>query len=83
MKVAFVGAFAIRLADRVKTHLTLPCDVILADEAAIVSRIPDVDAVVTLAFTREMGTAARRLRLVQVPGAGLDRIGRASCRERV
>ena len=78
MKVAFVGAFAVRLADRVKTHLTLPCDVILADEAAIVSRIPDVDAVVTLAFTREMGTAARRLRLVQVPGAGLDRIDRSA-----
>jgi phosphoglycerate dehydrogenase-like enzyme len=78
VKVAFVGAFAIRLADRVKTHLTLPCDVILADEAAIVSRIPDVDAVVTLAFTREMGTAARCLRLVQVPGAGLDRIDRSA-----
>jgi len=78
VKVAFVGAFAIRLADRVKTHLTLPCDVILADEAAIVSRIPDLDAVVTLAFTREMGTAARRLRLVQVPGAGLDRIDRSA-----
>jgi phosphoglycerate dehydrogenase-like enzyme len=78
VKVAFVGAFAVRLADRVKTHLTLPCDVILADEAAIVSRIPDVDAVVTLAFTREMGTAARRLRLVQVPGAGLDRIDRSA-----
>jgi phosphoglycerate dehydrogenase-like enzyme len=33
---------------------------------------------VTMAFTREMGAAARRLKLVQVPGAGLDRIDRAA-----
>ena len=78
MKVAFVGAFAVRLADRVRTHLTLPCDVILADEATIASQIAEVDVVVTLAFTREMGTAAHRLRLVQVPGAGLDRIDRSA-----
>ena len=78
MKVAFVGAFAVRLADRVQAHLTFPCDVILADEDAIVSRIPEVDVVVTLAFTREMGVAARRLRLVQVPGAGLDRVDRSA-----
>ena len=80
MKVAFVGAFAVRLADRVTAHLTLPCDVILADEATIASQIAEVDVVVTLAFTREMGTAARRLRLVQVPGAGLDRIDRSAIR---
>jgi phosphoglycerate dehydrogenase-like enzyme len=78
VKVAFVGAFAVRLADRVKAYLTVPCDVILADEAAIVSQMADVDVVVTLAFTREMGMAARRLRLVQVPGAGLDRIDRSA-----
>jgi phosphoglycerate dehydrogenase-like enzyme len=33
---------------------------------------------VTLAFTPEMGTAARRLKLVQVPGSGLNRIDRAA-----
>jgi len=81
VKVAFVGAFAVRLADRVKVHLTLPCDVILADEAAIVSQIGEVDAVVTLAFTRQMGMAAHRLKLVQVPGAGLDRIDRSAMPE--
>lgn len=76
-----MGAFAVRLADRVKAHLPFPCDVILADEATIASQIAEVDAVVTLAFTREMGTAARRLRLVQVPGAGLDRIDRSAIPE--
>src|SRR5204863_242212 len=31
-----------------------------------------------MAFTREMAAAARRLKLVQVPGAGLDRIDRGA-----
>jgi len=37
-----------------------------------------VDMLVSLAFTRDMGAAARRLKLVQVPGAGLDRIDRSA-----
>jgi len=56
----------------------MPCDVILADEVGIVSRLSDVDVLVTMAFTREMGVAAGRLKLVQVPGAGLDRIDRSA-----
>jgi phosphoglycerate dehydrogenase-like enzyme len=35
-----------------------------------------MDVVVTLAFTAALGAAASRLRLVQVPGAGVDRIDR-------
>jgi len=72
VKVAFVGAFAVRLADRVKAHLTNPCES-PADEAAIASQIAEVDAVVTLAFTRQMGmgpTAQARAGA----GPGLDRI---------
>jgi len=38
----------------------------------------DVDVLVTLVFTREMSAAAKRLKLVQVPGAGLDRIDRSA-----
>jgi len=56
----------------------MPCDVILDDETGIVPRLSEVDVLVTLAFTREMATAAKRLRLVQVPGAGLDRIDRSA-----
>lgn len=77
LTVAFVGAFAVRLADRVRAHLSLPCEVIEADEAAIVPRLAGVDVLVTMAFTREMAAAAGRLALVQVPGAGLDRIDRS------
>src|SRR5437867_13104329 len=38
----------------------------------------DMDVLITLGFTREMAAAAKRLKLVQVPGAGLDRIDRAA-----
>jgi phosphoglycerate dehydrogenase-like enzyme len=78
LRVAFAGTFAARLEQRVRAHLAIPCDVVVDDEAGIVSRLGDVDVLVTLAFTREMGTAARRLALVQVPGAGLDRIDRSA-----
>jgi phosphoglycerate dehydrogenase-like enzyme len=76
LRVAFVGTFAATLAPRVRELLSAPCDVVLCDEAGIVARLPDLDVVVTLVFTREMAGAARRLKLVQVPGAGLDRIDR-------
>jgi phosphoglycerate dehydrogenase-like enzyme len=74
VRVAFAGTFACTLAHPVQARLGVPCDVILADEADIVSRLGDVDVLVTMAFTREMAGAARRLKLVQVPGAGIDRI---------
>jgi phosphoglycerate dehydrogenase-like enzyme len=72
--IGFAGTFAATLEKPVRAHLDIPCDVVVADEAAIVSKLQDVDVLITLAFSREMGAAARRLKLVQVPGAGLDRI---------
>ena len=78
LRVAFAGTFAASLEEPVRAHLGMPCDVILADEAGIAWRLADVDVLVTMAFTREMGAAAGRLRLVQVPGAGLDRIDRSA-----
>ena len=77
-RVAFAGTFAISLEVPVRAHLGVRCDVILDDEVGIVSRLADVDVLVTMAFTRAMGAAAGRLKLVQVPGAGLDRIDRAA-----
>jgi phosphoglycerate dehydrogenase-like enzyme len=78
LRLVFAGTFAASLEPRVRTRLSVPCDVLLADEASVAGKLGDVDVLVTLAFTREMGAAARRLRLVQVPGAGLDRIDRAA-----
>jgi phosphoglycerate dehydrogenase-like enzyme len=78
LRIAFAGTFSASLEPRVRVHLALPCDVIRADEAEIVSRLPELDVLVTMAFSRAMGAAARRLKLVQVPGAGLDRIDRSA-----
>src|SRR5262245_47768132 len=74
--VAFAGTFAARLEERGRSYLTRPCDVIVGDESGIVSRLAEADVLVSLAFTRAMGEAGHKLKLVQVPGAGLDRIDR-------
>ena len=79
MHVAFAGTFSRSLEARVRAHLDLPCDITLADEAGIMGKLATVDVLVSLAFTREMGAAAAGpLKLVQVPGAGLDRIDRTA-----
>lgn len=81
MKIAFAGSFAVRLAEPVRARLTVPCDVIAdADEARILPRLSDVDALVSMGFTREMAAAGPQLRLIQAPGAGLDRIDRDALR---
>jgi phosphoglycerate dehydrogenase-like enzyme len=81
LRVAFAGTFAARLEPQVRERLGVPCDIVVADEVSIASRLSDVDVLVTMAFTPEMGGAAKRLKLVQVPGAGLDRIDRAALPE--
>lgn len=76
--VAFAGTFSATLEPAVRARLQTPCEMILGDEIGIVPRLSDVDVLVTLAFNREMAAAAKRLKLVQVPGAGLDRIDRSA-----
>jgi phosphoglycerate dehydrogenase-like enzyme len=78
LRIAFAGTFSVHLEERVRAHLGMPCDILRADDVEIVSRLPEVDVLVTMAFTPEMGAAGRRLKLVQVPGAGLDRIDRSA-----
>src|SRR5215470_9887366 len=78
LRVAFAGTFSSSLEQPVRAHLGMSCDIIVGDEAGIVSQLADVDVLVTMGFTAEMGRAAGRLRLVQVPGAGLDRIDRSA-----
>ena len=74
MKVAFAGSFAVRLAEPVRARLSLPCEVIADEETRILSHLSDAAVLVSMGFTQEMAAAAPGLRLVQVPGAGLDRI---------
>jgi phosphoglycerate dehydrogenase-like enzyme len=76
--IGFAGSFSARFEAPVRARLDLPCDIVVADETGIVAKLPEVDVLVTLAFNAEMGAVARRLKLVQVPGAGLDRIDRAA-----
>src|SRR5262245_6447005 len=78
LRVASAGPFSATLEPAVRARLATPCDVVLGDEVAIVPRLSEVDVLVTLAFTREMAAAVKRLKLVQVPGAGLDRIDRSA-----
>ena len=53
LRIAFAGAFAVRLEERVRALLSMPCDVIRADEGELVARLPEVDVLVTMAFTSE------------------------------
>ena len=80
MKIAFAGFFAVRLAEMVRSHLSIPCEAVEGDETAILSDLADTDVLVSMGFTSPMAEASPRLRLVQVPGAGLDRIDRSLLR---
>jgi phosphoglycerate dehydrogenase-like enzyme len=81
MKVAFAGAFAARLVEPVRARLAVPCEVVADDdEASILPQLADADVLVSMGFTTAMAAAAPRLRLVQVPGAGLDRVERGALR---
>jgi phosphoglycerate dehydrogenase-like enzyme len=80
MKVAFAGSFAVRLAEPVRRRLAIPCEIVTGDEAAILQHLGDAEVLVSMGFTKEMAKASPALRLVQVPGAGLDRIDRLELR---
>lgn len=69
LRVIFAGTFAASLAEPVRRNLTIPCDVITSDETGIISRLADIDVLVTMALTTEMSRAATQLRLVQVPAS--------------
>jgi phosphoglycerate dehydrogenase-like enzyme len=80
LKVVFTGSFAARLAGHVRVHLTLPCQLIAADEAGVLAPLADADVLVSMRFSASMAEAGQRLRLLQGPGAGLDRIARSVLR---
>src|SRR5205085_1548848 len=52
MKIAFAGAFAVRLEAEVRAQLPPGCDVTATDEASLVNKLGDVDVLVSMAFTR-------------------------------
>lgn len=79
LRIAFAGPFAAAFEPLVRPRLASCETIVEADDDRAVALLNDVDAVVTLAFNAAMAAAAgKRLRLVQVPAAGLDRIDRAA-----
>ena len=78
LKIGIVGTFAASLEAPIRRNLTLPCEIVVSDEAGIVSRLAEIDILVTMVLTDGMGRACTCLKLVQVPGAGLDRIDRTA-----
>ncbi|MFM9938255.1 MAG: 2-hydroxyacid dehydrogenase [Hyphomicrobiaceae bacterium] len=80
MKVAFAGSFAVRLVEPVRSQLSIPCAIVAGDEARMIAELADTDVLVSMGFNTAMAAAGPKLRLVQVPGAGLDRIDRAALR---
>jgi len=74
MKAAFAGSFAMRLAEPVRRRLGVRCEIVTGDETAILDQLGDAEVLVSMGFSKEMAAAGTRLRLVQVPGAGLDRV---------
>ena len=78
LRLAFAGTFPASLVEPVRRHLGVACKVVVADEVGIIGQLSDIDVLVTMMLTAEMGRAATSLKLVQVPGAGLDRIDRSA-----
>ena len=78
LRIAFMGTFSASLVEQVRRQLSIPCEIAVSEEVGIDSRLSEVDVLVTMALTKEIGRAATRLKLVQVPGAGLDRIDRSA-----
>ena len=62
LRVAFAGTFSGNLAEPVRRHLTTTCEIVVSDEAGISAQLVDVDVLVTMALTPEMGRAATCLR---------------------
>ena len=78
LRVAVAGTFAASLEQPLRRNLATPCEIVVSDEKGIVPLLADADVLVTMALTGEMGRNATRLKLVQVAGAGLDRIDRSA-----
>jgi phosphoglycerate dehydrogenase-like enzyme len=78
LRIVLAGTFAACFEQPLRRYLTVPCQIVGADETEIVRLLGDADVLISMALTAEMSRHAKKLKLVQVPGAGLDRIDRAA-----
>src|SRR5215472_1533339 len=58
LHVLFMGTFSASLAAPVRRHLSIPCEIAVSEEAAVISQLSEADVLVTLVLTREIGRAA-------------------------
>ncbi len=78
MQVAFVGSFACRLVEHVRAQISVPCDIVAGEPPEVLGRMGETEVIVSMVLTRAMVEAAPKLRLMQVAGAGTDRVDRAA-----
>ena len=77
MKVAMLGAPVAPRRDWLISHLSFPIETVVVPshvESDIIPKIGDAEVIITTYFTPEMGQAAKNLKLLQMSGAGYDKI---------
>jgi phosphoglycerate dehydrogenase-like enzyme len=78
LRIVLAGTFAACFEQPLRRYLAVPHEIVVADETEIIALLGDADILISMALTAEMSRHANKLKLVQVPGAGLDRIDRAA-----
>lgn len=77
MRVLLIGTFASAGRPLLERFLCAPCEIVAFpgtfDEAKVLGEIAAADVVVGAPFTSKMGERAKRLRLIQNTGVGIDR----------
>ena len=57
--IGIVGTFAASIQDAIRENLTMPCEIIVSDETGIISRLAEIDVLVTMVLTRRWGVQRR------------------------
>ena len=77
MKILLIGAFASAGRPLLERFLQTPCNILSfpgrLDEDLVLAEIEDADVVVGAPFTKQMSEKAKKLRLIQNTGIGIDR----------
>ena len=77
LKVVVIGNNLFRWIDFLRKQVKTDAEISYLDtydEGVVCKAIGEVDVAVTMIFTPRMGRAAKHLRLIQMPGAGYDKI---------
>ena len=84
LKVAVIGFHWSEWIPVLESEVTTPIEVVFVpsfDEATVARAVADVDVIISDRLTVAMGRAAKRVRLVHMPGAGYDKFQAGSIPE--